>query len=236
MNEDISRQEEYWDKEINAFDSIYTHKKNRFASLLDSIFRYDMYARYKYSMEMAHPIQDRTFIDVGCGTGKYSLELARRGADRVLGLDISKNMIEVCKQRALEEQLDNKCSFVQADLLEYQPDSMFDVCLAIGLFDYIKDPLPVLIKIRESIQGKAIISFPRFWTWRAPVRKMRLGIKKCNVYFYTKKRVDILMNKSGFNRYTIQKVGKLFCVTAFPEQPVAAAEWSCRSRDQKSDA
>lgn len=38
------------------------------------------------------------------------------------------------------------------------------------------------------------------------MRKLRLGIKQCNVYFYTKRRIDILMIKSGFKRYTIQKV------------------------------
>jgi len=64
-----------------------------------------------------------------------------------------------------------------------------------ALFDYVKDPLPVLAKMRQSVDGRAILSFPRRWTWRAPVRKARLALKGCDVYFYTAGEIERL--KSG---------------------------------------
>lgn len=220
MNNKISIQKNFWDKEANTFDAIYSHKKSKLGNFLDSIFRWDMYARFDYTMENSQPIQNRTFLDVGCGTGYYSLELARRDARKVIGIDISEIMVKICQQRAAnaaKEQLGDRCFFIQTDLIEYQPDSKFDVCIGIGLFDYIKEPLPVLMKMRECVQDKVIMSFPRFWTWRAPVRKIRLGLKQCDVYFYTKARIDSLLKKAGFKRYNIQKIGQLYCVSAFPE-------------------
>lgn len=45
-------------------------------------------------------------LDIGCGTGKYSLEFAKR-AKKVVGLDISTNMIEFAEKNALKENLTN---------------------------------------------------------------------------------------------------------------------------------
>lgn len=215
MNEQIMKQQHYWDKEIDNFDAIYSQKKSRLGRWLDQIFRWDMKARFEYTLKNSEPIQGRSFLDVGCGTGLYSLELVRRGASQVVGIDISLNMIQVCQQRANENGFGDRTTFLQTDLLEYRLDSQFDVCIGIGLFDYIKEPLPVIKKMRESVRDRAIMSFPRFWTWRAPVRKIRLGLRGCDVYFYTRVRIDRLLKQAGFSRYELEQVGKLYCVTAY---------------------
>jgi cyclopropane fatty-acyl-phospholipid synthase-like methyltransferase len=215
MNQDLLKQKEYWDREVNDFDSVYARGKSKFNNWIDATFRWDISARFDYTMENAEPIQDRTFLDVGCGTGRYALEFARRGARRIVGIDIAEKMLAVCEQRAREEHLEDRCSFEPTDLTQYQPDAQFDVCTGIGLFDYIREPLPVLTRMREVVSDRAIMSFPRFWTWRAPVRRVRLALRQCDVYFYTKERIDTLLKQAGFKRYTMQQVGQLFCVTAF---------------------
>jgi SAM-dependent methyltransferase len=55
-------------------------------------------------------------LDIGCGCGQTSLELAKRVGDTgsVLGLDISAPMLERAKERAAEAGLDN-AEFIQAD-------------------------------------------------------------------------------------------------------------------------
>jgi SAM-dependent methyltransferase len=212
---DLVKQRDYWDHEVGDFDSIYSRGKSQFSNWIDTTFRWDMYARYDYTMENSESIRDRVFLDVGCGTGRYSLEYARRGARHVVGIDIAENMLTVCRQRAQAEGLSDRCSFAHADLLQYQPDMPFDVCIGIGLFDYIRDPLPVLTKMAEVVGDRAIMSFPRFWTWRAPVRRVRLALRGCDVFFYTKERLDSLLKQAGFKRYTLAQVGQLYCVTAF---------------------
>ena len=216
MNNEIQAQRSFWNSEADAFQRIYTHRKSRFANTLDKIFRKDMYERFAFTIKHCEPIKGRTFLDVGCGNALYSLELVRKGAAKVVGIDISEVMIGLCKQSCEQHDLTDRCTFLQTDLLDYKPQSNFDVSIGIGLFDYISDPLPVLKKMREVSTDKAVMAFPRLWTWRAPVRKVRLGIKGCDVFFYSKAKIERLMREAGFSRHTINKVGKLYCVVASP--------------------
>jgi len=215
MNEELLAQRKYWNNEADAFESIYTHRKSKFSNMLDSVFRKDMYERYVFTIKHCEPIKDRTFLDVGCGNGLYSLELARKGARRVLGLDIAEVMIGRCKAASEKENLADRCEFIQTDLLAYDSNEKFDVSFGIGLFDYIKDPVPVLKKMREMSNEKAILAFPRYWTWRAPVRKVRLNARGCDVFFYTKSQLDEMIRAAGFKRHEVHKVGKLHCVVAY---------------------
>jgi hypothetical protein len=72
--------------------------------------------------------------------------------------------------------------------------------------------------MREVSKDKAIMAFPRFWTWRAPVRKVRLNARGCDVYFYTRAKIKELMDQAGFKRHEVYRVGKLHCVVAYPER------------------
>lgn len=216
MNNEIQAQRAFWNSEADAFQRIYTHRKSAFANTLDKIFRKDMYERFQFTIANCEPIKGRTFLDVGCGNALYSLELARKGAAKVVGIDIAEVMIGLCQKQSDEQNLSDRCTFIQTDLLEYKPESKFDVSFGIGLFDYISDPLPVLKKMREVSTDKAIMAFPRLYTWRAPVRKVRLTIKGCDVFFYSAARINKLMKDAGFSRHTLTKVGKLYCVIAYP--------------------
>lgn len=216
MNEELLAQRKYWNNEADAFQRIYTHRKSKLSNVLDSVFRKDMYERFVFTIKNCEPIPERTFLDVGCGNGLYSFELARKGARRVLGLDISEVMVGLCKQASENQNLADRCEFIQTDLLAYESNEKFDVSFGIGLFDYIKDPRPVLKKMREMSTKKVILAFPRYWTWRAPVRKVRLNARGCDVFFYTKSQLDELMREAGFKRHEVHKVGKLHCVIAYP--------------------
>ena len=215
MNEEIVAQRNYWNNEADAFSRIYSHRKSKLSNMLDSVFRKDMYERYVFTIKHCEPIKDRTFLDVGCGNGLYSLELARKGARRVLGIDIAEVMVGLCKEASRKENLDGVCEFQQTDLLEFKGSEKFDVSFGIGLFDYISDPLPVLKKMREMSTDKVILAFPRLWTWRAPVRKARLNARGCDVYFYTRAQIKELMDKAGYKRHEVYRVGKLHCVIGY---------------------
>jgi ubiquinone/menaquinone biosynthesis C-methylase UbiE len=214
MKNELEVQRNFWNNEADAFERIYSHEKSKFSTFLDQVFRKDMYERFVFTITNCAPVEGRAFLDVGCGNGLYSVELAKKGAARVVGLDISPVMISRCQQSARKEALEDRLTFMQTDLLEYEPDASFDVSYGIGLFDYISDPLPVLKKMRSVTTDKAIAAFPRYWTWRAPIRKVRLTMKGCPVFFYTKSRIDQLMKEAGFKSWDITRVGKLHCVVA----------------------
>lgn len=76
-------------------------------------------------------------LDLACGTGRHSLELARRGFS-VVGVDISPDLLAIAEADAAEGSLD--ASFLVADLRQLDFESEFDLILnlndgAIGYFE-----------------------------------------------------------------------------------------------------
>jgi 2-polyprenyl-3-methyl-5-hydroxy-6-metoxy-1,4-benzoquinol methylase len=207
-------QKDFWDVEAERFDSIYSHRKNRFVVLLDRWFRWAMYRRFEYTLKQSEPLGEKSFLDVGCGTGLYSLEFARRKAIKVVGVDVSPKMIDICRRRAQEEKLSDSAEFILTDIVEYNPDRTFDICVGMGLLDYIKDPLPVLTKMRKLTTEKVMLSFPVLWSWRTIPRMIRLGLKRCPVYFYTKRNIRYLIGMAGFKTLTIKQMGPMYFVIA----------------------
>jgi 2-polyprenyl-3-methyl-5-hydroxy-6-metoxy-1,4-benzoquinol methylase len=214
VSDPIVRQATYWNAQAQAFQQIYARDKPGLAGLLDRVFRRDMYERFEFAMEASEPAAGRTFLDVGCGSGVYCLELARRGAARVTGLDIADAMLDLCRAAAEAEGLGARCDFVRGELMQLNPEAPFDVTLGIGLFDYVADPLPLLRKMREVTRDRVILSFPRLNTWRAPVRWVRLSLRGCDVHFYTERRVQRLLADAGLRVQKFEQVGKLYCVVA----------------------
>lgn len=215
MTKELIQQRNYWNKTSENFQSIYTKKKNKLMLLLDRIFRKDMFERFVYTIENCKPVEGRTYLDIGCGAGNFSIELAKLGAEKVIGIDIAEKMIDISKNEALKNNVDDKCDFMITDLLKFEPETKIHTSFGIGLFDYIKNPLPIISKMYNISEEKAIFAFPRLFTWRMPIRKVRLTLKNCNVYFYSKKRVEYLLKNAGFKNYKIDKVGKLFCVVGY---------------------
>jgi 2-polyprenyl-3-methyl-5-hydroxy-6-metoxy-1,4-benzoquinol methylase len=214
----IERQARYWNDESQAFDAIYSHRKSALSNWLDRVFRRDMYERFRFAVERSQPIVGRTVLDLGCGSGRYVVALAEAGASRVLGIDIAPRMLELARELAAEHGVADRCEFQLTDVLGLDAGAGpgFDVVLAIGLFDYIRDPAPVLSKIRALTAGRAIISFPRLLTWRALPRKLRLALRGCEVHFYSRAAILRLLNETGFSWQEIRRVGKLDCVVAVP--------------------
>lgn len=76
-------------------------------------------------------------LDMACGTGRHSHELARRGFE-VVGVDISPDLLEIAEADAEAESL--SATFTAADLRELDFDEEFDLVLnlndgAIGYFE-----------------------------------------------------------------------------------------------------
>ena len=65
-------------------------------------------------------------IDIGCGTGRHSIELAKRGYS-VTGVDLSDSMLKKAKEKAGRQNLD--IPFLQHDARSLPFDREFDVAL-----------------------------------------------------------------------------------------------------------
>src|SRR5207244_11287846 len=111
-----------------------------------------------------------------------------------------------------KDGVSDACEFAHADVLDWKSDEVFDTTIAIGFWDYIADPPGRLRVIRKMTRNKFLSAWPRLWTWRAPVRKVRLAVQGCPVYFFTKGQVERYLEGAGFRVDSCEVIGKLYCV------------------------
>jgi len=124
--------------------------------------------------------QDR-ILDLCCGQGRASLELARRGFGNVEGLDRSRYLIQKARALSKKENLSVKFREGDARKLPYQADS-FDVVMVLGnsfgYFESAREDVRVLKEIFRVLKpwGKLLIDVtdgeylkrkfqPRSWEW-----------------------------------------------------------------------
>ncbi|MBN2182852.1 MAG: methyltransferase domain-containing protein [Sedimentisphaerales bacterium] len=124
--------------------------------------------------------QDK-ILDLCCGQGRASLELARRGFSNVEGLDRSRYLIQKARSQSRKENLSVKFREGDARKLPYQPDS-FDVVMVLGnsfgYFESAREDVRVLKEILRVLKpwGKLLIDVtdgeylkrkfqPRSWEW-----------------------------------------------------------------------
>ncbi|MFE1598871.1 magnesium protoporphyrin IX methyltransferase [Methylobacterium sp. ID0610] len=71
-------------------------------------------------------LSGRRILDAGCGTGAFSLEAARRGAE-VVAVDVSPTLIGLARARAADPGLPGRLDFRVGDMLD----------AALGRFDHV---------------------------------------------------------------------------------------------------
>ncbi len=94
--------------------------------------------------------EDHRILDLCCGQGRHTLELARRGFANVEGLDRSHYLIQRARQRAKTLGLSTKFKEGDARKLPYKNDEFDSVLMmgnSFGYFDAVEDDLRV---IRET--------------------------------------------------------------------------------------
>jgi SAM-dependent methyltransferase len=206
----------FWNNIAQEFDAIYSGRKSSVGRVLDHWLRKDMYQRFDWVMERAGDVRGASICDIGCGSGRFVNELARRGAARLVGIDVAPEMLRLARELVTESGQAHKCEFHHSDVLHWQPSEQFDLTIAIGFWDYIADPPARLQIIRKMTRGRFLSAWPRMWTWRMPVRKVRLTAKGCPVYFFRRPQVYRLLEEAGFQVERCEVLGKLFCVEARP--------------------
>ena len=109
-------------------------------------------------------------LDVGCGPGRHSLALARRGVE-VTGVDLSPDFVELARAAATAEGL--TATFVVGDVRELPYDSQFDavICLCQGGFGRLggRDEAAVLTRIVAALRpggGLALTAFSAYFALR----------------------------------------------------------------------
>jgi SAM-dependent methyltransferase len=83
-------------------------------------------------MRASGVVEERRVLDVGCGTGRFTLELQQRGA-KVIGLDRDPDMLGVAARRLRSPLIEG-----DACALPF-PDGAFDLTVAVTLCEFVAD-------------------------------------------------------------------------------------------------
>jgi len=81
-------------------------------------------------------LRGKSVLDLACGEGIYSRRLALRGAQRVVGLDLSAGMIELAQEK--ERQLPLHIEYQVGDAMHLGAIGAFDVVLGSYLLNYAR--------------------------------------------------------------------------------------------------
>jgi len=90
---ELGESQKFWDLRAAEFNK--QHGKNE---------RREQVIELLTTQGMLHA--NATCLDIGCGSGKYALELAKR-SKQVVGIDISPKMIQYAQENAQQENVDN---------------------------------------------------------------------------------------------------------------------------------
>jgi 2-polyprenyl-3-methyl-5-hydroxy-6-metoxy-1,4-benzoquinol methylase len=186
----------YFQQHAQQFDQLYADE-NCLHTWLNQWVRRPFYRRFELTLAACGDVRDKRILDVGCGSGRYAVALAERGAE-VTGIDFASNMLTLAEELAEKRDVASRCHFVQANFLAYDPGQTFHISLAIGLFDYISAPLPFLEKLRGLTEEMVIVTFPRPDGWRALQRRLRYRLQGCPIYFYTQEAMAAYFQTAGY--------------------------------------
>ena len=143
-------------------------------------------------------------LDLACGYGRLSIELASRGYD-VLGLDYSKELLEVGRSQAKEKNI--KVEFAQGDMRTMQYSNEFHgvVCWA-NSFGYFSDDEndKVLHLISRSLKrhGKLLLDLHN----KDSVIRNHLGrkwLRKDHIFILTDWSFDARLSRSNIEEIMI---------------------------------
>lgn len=117
---------------------------------IDTEWRSDFkWERLKDSIE---PLQGRTVLDVGCGSGYHCWRMVGEGAELVIGIDPTP--LFIFQYWALQKYLQDPRVWVVPQRLEQMPEQLnaFDSVFSMGILYHRRSPLDHLLELREALR------------------------------------------------------------------------------------
>ena len=95
---------------------------------MENVFTKNTEAEIKFILEELNLPQGAAILDIGCGTGRHSVELAKHGF-RMTGVDLSSGMLDQARQAA--EKAGVTVELIHSNALDYCEKEKFDAALCL---------------------------------------------------------------------------------------------------------
>jgi len=82
-------------------------------------------------------IAGKVVIDFGCGEGGEAVEMAARGARRVIGIDNREEILQIARGKAREKGVQDTCSFATST------KELADLVVSVDAFEHFADPAEI---------------------------------------------------------------------------------------------
>lgn len=192
---------DHFHADAKRFDAIYEEDKGAVERFIDHVWRGVVRRRLDLTLEKLEPLAGKTVLDVGCGSGRFCLAYAERGAAQVLGVDFAPAMIDLGNEYARRLGVEKVCEFRVGTFPEAVTEGPFDYSSANGFFDYIENPVPLIARMRELTRSKMVMSFPKAHEWRVPIRRLRFKRMGVPLFLYTEPQVRQILKDAGVTRF-----------------------------------
>ena len=101
-------------------------------------------------------LRGKAVLDLGCGYGWHCAFAADQGAEQVLGLDLSKKMIEEAKKRNAKKQIEYRVCGIE----EYEyPECMWDCVISNLALHYIEDIEKIFQRVHRTLKSGGVFIF-----------------------------------------------------------------------------
>jgi SAM-dependent methyltransferase len=104
-------------------------------------------------------IAGKVVIDFGCGEGSDAVEMAGKGARRVIGIDMREDVLGVAREKALAAGVENTCNFATST------NELADIVVSMDAFEHFADPADILRIMNTLLKpsGEVMVSFGPTW-------------------------------------------------------------------------
>lgn len=100
--------------------------------------------------------KEKAVLDLGCGYGWHCLYAAKHGAKNVTGVDLSKKMLTVAKQKTKEYPV----HYLQADIATISfPADSFEIVMSSLAIHYVADFASLIANIKSYLKSEGILLF-----------------------------------------------------------------------------
>ena len=110
----------------------------------------------RFASAVPADLTGRTVLDIGCNAGFYAIEMKRRGADRVVGVDFDERYL--AQARFAAEVSGQEIEFRQLSVYDVGLlGERFDIVLFLGVLYHLRHPLLALDLIHEHVAKDLMI-------------------------------------------------------------------------------
>ena len=115
-----------------------------------------------FGNDFFHLIRGKTVIDFGCGSGNQSVEMARKGAANVIGIDIQEHLLERGRQSAAKFGVSERCVFAT------NTNELADIIISKDAFEHFANPATILNTMSSLLKPRSCVLVAFGPTWLHP--------------------------------------------------------------------